>query len=144
MTDAVIARLMTTTIPVGDARKPVGAGWQGPPGTSQFVTYFVVHDIGGLRDGPDAPISDRTAAPRGSFQVNSVGSTRRSAEVAADAAAAVLRNGADLAIAGFATTFVVHEFSAGVTADESTNPPVFLAVDRYRLDAEPLPPITSS
>ena len=136
-TAGVVSRLRTTPIPVGDARKPAGAGWQGSPGGSQFVTYLVVYPIGSQRDGPDASLADNADAPVNRFQVNAVGRDRTSVETAADLAAAVLLNRQRFDIPDWDTVTMKHENSVGVTVDETVSPPVFIAIDRYRLDTSP-------
>lgn len=135
MTAAVLARLRTTAIPVGDARMPTGAGWQGGAGQSPFVTYLVLYPINSLRQGPEAPLSDRNAAPQWGYQVTSVGRDRRSAETASDIAAAALLAGPPLDLGdGRSPVQLIHTSTAGVDVDESVSPPLFLGVDRYRLD----------
>lgn len=133
-TDAVLSRLRTTGLLVGDARKPDGGGWQGSPGQSEFVTYLVLYSLDHRRMGPDAPLSDRLSDPVLRYQVNAVGKDRRSAERAFDLAAGALLNREPLDIAGRETVLLIHETSTGVIPDESLNPPVFVSVDRYRLD----------
>jgi hypothetical protein len=137
-TAAVIERLRATGLPVGDARKPDGAGWQGGAGQSAFVSYLVVYPLDALRLGPDAPLADRTAAPQWGYQVTAVGRDRRSAETASDIAAAALLTGSPLDLGDDATAVqVVHTASAGVAVDESVTPPLFTGIERYRLDTEP-------
>jgi hypothetical protein len=133
-TAAMIARVASTGLPTGDARKPAGAGWEGPPGQSRFVAYFVVYPLDMARAGPDASLADRLSDPQLRYQVTSVGEDRRGAEAAADLAAARLLNGAPLDIPGRTAVLLTHEVSAGVERDESVNPPLYYAVDRYRLD----------
>lgn len=43
---------------VGDHRAPDGAGWQGEPGTSDFVPYTVVHVTGGAIRAGDLNAAD--------------------------------------------------------------------------------------
>lgn len=130
----MLSRLRSTGLLVGDARRPDGGGWQGAAGSSTFATYLVLYPLSVIRSGPDAPLSDRNADPQLTYQVTSVGVDRRSAETAADLAAARLLNGVALDIPGRATVQLFHESSLGVTRDEDVNPPLFYAVDRFRLD----------
>lgn len=133
-TAAVLTRLQSTGLLCGDGRKPAGAGWQGAAGMSAFVSYLVLYPLGLTRNGPDAPLADMGTDPQLLYQVTSVGSDRRSAEAAADLAAAALLSGVDLGVSGASTIRVWQETSAGVTRDEDVNPPLFYAVDRYRID----------
>ena len=135
-TTAVLARLRTTPLPVGDARKPDGAGWQAAPGQSAFKSYLVLYPLDAQRLGPDAPLGDRRAAPRWGFQVTAVGRDRISAETAGDIASRALL-GAPLDLGSTATAVqLVHIVGLGTTVDESVNPPLFTAIDRYRLDCD--------
>ena len=136
-TAAVLERLETLSLPVGDARKPEDGGWQGAPGASEFRTYLVCYPLNHRRDGPDAPITDRHSDPQLRYQITGVGIDRRTVEMALDLAAGVLLNGVPFTITGRTTIQVVHEFSAGVSADETTNPPLFVGQDRYRIDTGP-------
>jgi hypothetical protein len=133
-TSAVLARLRSTGIPVGDARKPPAAGWQGAEGASPFATYLVLYGLNHARHGPDASIGDRGTDPQLRYQVTAVGVDRRAAETAADLAAARLTNGQPYDMPGRLVVAVIHDVSTGVTVDESVNPPLFVAVDRYRID----------
>jgi hypothetical protein len=137
-TAAVLVRLLSTGLPVGDARKPVDGGWTGAEGSSVFRTYLVLYPINHNRDGPNASIADRSTDPELRYQVTAIGVDRRSAETAADKAAAVLGNHVPLTIAGRSTVLLIHETSVGVTVDESVNPPLFIGIDRYRLDTSHL------
>lgn len=137
VTAGLVSRLKTTGLLVGDGRAPTGGGWQGAAGQSVFVSYLVVHPISARRQGPDSSISDRNDAPTSIVQVTAVGQDRRAAETAADLAAARLLNRAPLDIPGQATVLLVHETSAGSAPDESVTPPVWTAIERYRLDLQP-------
>lgn len=132
-TAAVLATLRATGLPVGDARAPAAGGWQGGAGASPFVTYLVVYPIDNARQGPDAPLADSLAAPQWHFQVTAVGKDRLSAETAADIAARALLN-PGLELGGVRPVALVHTGGLGVNVDEDVNPPLFYAVDRYRLD----------
>jgi hypothetical protein len=134
-TAAMLGRLRATGLPTGDARKPDGAGWQGAAGQSPFSTYLVLYPIEAQRLGPDASLGQRTDAPVYGYQVTAVGNDRRSAETGADIAARALLAGPPLELAGSTRAVqLVHTAGLGVTVDESQNPPLFVAVDRYRLD----------
>lgn len=132
-TTAIVTRLETTGLLVGDGRKPEGGGWQGAAGNSQFVTYGVLYTIGVLRDGPDASLSDRHTDPQLRYQVTSVGVDRLATETASDLFAQALL-GSALVVPGRSTVLLIHETSVPAERDESVNPPVFSAVDRFRLD----------
>ncbi len=132
-TTAMLTRLETTELPVGDSRAPDGAGWQGEPGNSVFVAYLVLYQIGVLRDGPDSSLSNRYSDPQLRYQVTAVGITRLAAETAADLAVTAL-TGTPLVVPGRSTVLLIPESSVGPTRDESVNPPVFTAFERLRLD----------
>lgn len=133
-TAAMLSRLRTTGLPVGDGRKPKDAGWQGAEGESVFQTYLVLYAILVTRAGPDASLADRHDAPVLRYQVTAVGQDRRAAETAMDLASAALLNGLPLDIPGRATVLLISESSFPVDADESVSPPVFTAAERFRLD----------
>lgn len=132
-TTAILAALTGTGLLTGDGRKPVGAGWQGAAGNSEFVTYLVLYSLNHLRDGPDASIANLHTDPQLHYQVTGVGVDRIAAETASDIAAQALL-GAPLTISGRAVALLTTEASIGVSLDETVNPPLFLSVDRYRLD----------
>jgi hypothetical protein len=136
-TAALLTRLASTGLPVGDARKPPAGGWQGAPGQSVFRSYLVLYPLPSQRGGPDAALSDRWSAPRLHYQVTCVGEDRRAAETASDLAAARLLNSEPLDVPGRSTVLLAHESSAGVQRDEDTNPPLYFCADRYRLDTSP-------
>lgn len=137
-TNAVLGRLRTTGLPVGDGRKPDGAGWQGAPGASSFVTYLVLYPIEAQRLGRNASLGDRTDAPEWHYQVTAVGADRLSAETASDIAAQSLLSAHQLLLGDFTVTVqMVHTAALGVTADESNNPPLYVGIERYRLDTGP-------
>lgn len=132
-TDALLERLGAAGLAAGDGRKPDGAGWAGAAGGSVFAPYVVLHPLATLRQGPDASIKDRNTDPVFRFQITAVGCDRLQAESAADLAAQALLT-VPLEITGRAQVLLIHETSLGVAPDESVNPPVYTAVDRYRLD----------
>jgi hypothetical protein len=131
-TAAVISRLRSTGLPVGDARKPAGGGWQDGPGASGFTAYLVVYPIDAQRLGSDASLGDRTDAPQWHYQVDAIGADRRGAETAQDVAARALLGA--VALDGVRTVRITHTLGIGVSVDESVNPPLYRGVDRYRLD----------
>lgn len=132
-TATLLAVLRATGLPTGDARAPAGAGWQGGAGSSAFVSYLVLYPLDASRQGPDAPLGDRMAAPQWNYQLTAVGRDRLSAETASDIAArALLAPG--LTLDGEVPVALVHTAGLGVSADEELNPPLFYAVDRYRLE----------
>lgn len=133
-TDAVLSRLRSTGLPVGDSHTPASGGWQGVPGASPHLSYIVLYPINHNRQGPDASIADRGTDPQLRYQTTCVGIDRRSAERAADLAAGVLLNGIPLDIPGRSTVLLIHESSQGVQRDEDVNPPLFYVTDRWRLD----------
>lgn len=137
-TTAVLGRLRTSLIPVGDARRPDGAGWQGAAGSSSFRTYLVLYPIDTVRQSGEASLGDSNDAPQWGYQVTAVGRDRLSAQTAADIAAGLLLNGVPLDLAGTGHAVALrHTMGLGVSVDESVSPPLFTAIDRYRLDTEP-------
>ena len=59
-TTAMLTRLATTGLPVGQGRKPDGrdgttlGGWQGTPGKSEFLAYLVLYTLNMRREGDNA------------------------------------------------------------------------------------------
>lgn len=133
-TNAVLTRLEVTGLLIGDGRKPEDGGWQGAPGQSEFVAYAVLYSLNHLRQGPDASLEDRNSDPVYRYQTNSVGKDRRQAERTADLVAGTLLNREPLDIPNRQTVLLIHETSTGVIPDESLNPPVFVTIDRWRID----------
>jgi hypothetical protein len=95
---------------------------------------MVLHPLPSNLDGPDASLSDRGNAPQYRFQVTSIGATEEQAENVADRGRAALRSSV-LTITGRTQVCLIVDLSTGPTVDEDVNPPVFYAVDRYRLDS---------
>jgi hypothetical protein len=135
-TNAMLSRLRSSGLLVGDGRRPAGSGWQGAPGQSVFVPWLVLQSLNHNRQGPDASIADRSTQPVLRYQVTAVGEDREAAETASDIAAKRLLNRVPLDIEGWRTVLLVHELSMPAEPDEAVNPPVFYVVDRYRLDTQ--------
>lgn len=140
-TNALITWLATQTgIAVGDGVAPqdVPVGWQGQPGMSAFVPYFVVHSIpGGLLDGP---IGDQHADADLVWQVNNHGGNREQAEDVADLARAVLlrRPIPPLDIAGRAVMWIRNEIPAGAARQDKDLPSIWWSFGQYRLGTTPI------
>lgn len=131
VTDALLSALRTETgKQIGDAKKPDSPN---PPPTS-FYPYAILY-VG-------------TPALTGSFvhpnedgihraQVTSVAKERRGAEWMRDRAREVLLD-ADLAIEGYAVVWSELESAPPITRDDDVSPPLFYAVDIFRLHVTPL------
>jgi hypothetical protein len=132
-TSALLERLATTGLPVGDARAPRDGGWQGAEGSSSFRTYLVLYPLDVMRAGPNAALQGRYTQPQLRYQVTTVGLDRHATQVGADLAAAALLD-TTLDIDGWSTVLLVHDESSGVERDEDVNPPLFFVADRYRLE----------
>ena len=148
-TTAVVDLLDTVKVKCFDAGFPdpaqgagKGFGWQATPGASKFLPYRIVVSIpGGFFDGPLGCPSDDASLI---FQVTCVGATRGQCEAVADDTNTLLvEQQADFntptpLIAGRYVTHVWFDMSGGVRRDDETQPPVFIATPRYRIDSVPL------
>jgi hypothetical protein len=137
-TAAVLATLeaaaAATIAEVGDAQQPAGASWQGQPGHSQFVPYMVVYPLGGPFDGTLGDPDDDADLQ---WQVTCVGETREQTEWLADLCIGALV-GKPLTVAGRAVQRVqLDDAAAGVRADDTVQPTVFIATPRFRALSTP-------
>lgn len=134
---AVLSRLESTGLPVGDARAPEDCGWESSPGQSTFRSYLILWPLQDDRQGPNASIGDPNTSPELRYQVTAVGSDRWEARAAGDLAFTALTNGVPLDLDA-ATVLLAHDVGLGTTTDESVNPPVMTQIDRYRVDISSL------
>ena len=122
-TDAVVAALAATNLPVGDGEKPPG----NPP-------YLVVY-------GGSETTSGTLAAPNDDSdpitQVTYVGISREQADGARDRGRAVILGGT-LTIPGRAVRETpTLEVGRPVQRDDDVSPPLFYAIDLYRIPTSP-------
>lgn len=133
-TDAILTKLVATTIAVGDGIKPANAGWLGMPGEDLFEPYMVLYPLtpefdGSLADDDDADIE---------YQVTCVGETREQAEWVADAAiAALVRQTVTIAGRAMRAPIRLVAGSAGARRDDDVLPSVFYATPRFSLYTTP-------
>lgn len=122
---------------VGDGKAPDGGGWQGAPGASQFVTYYVVHSIpGGSLDGPlGDPHADSTLV----WQVDAVAATQYGAEITLDnARAALLVQGLPpLVIADRLVRGIREDIPAGGAREDPDQPSIWRLWSMYRIATTP-------
>jgi hypothetical protein len=138
-TDAVIRGLRLafdgSPILVGDGAKPDGAGWQGVVGESAFVPYVMVFPILPLLDGD---ISDPHSMGTITYQITSVGPDRRSCEQTADRAATVMLDAAVwIDVPGYAVVIGSRNGGGNAQRDDSEQPPVWFAPDRFDILSTP-------
>lgn len=143
-TDAVVLALRTAELTVFDAAPPaldeVGGGadwgWQGPrPGAGRFKPYVIVYPLsGGTFDGTlGCPDDDAELV----WQVTCVGADRRQCEWTADKVNGALV-GQRLDVAGRYVSRLEQEMTGGARRDDTVQPPVFIAVPRFRASSAPI------
>lgn len=124
---------------VGRGEQPAGTGWQGAPGQSEFVPYYVLHPIpGGQLDGP---MGDPHADSELIWQVNSQAATQAQAETMADAARAALLSSAahdGVVVDGRAVTAVTSEIPAGAARQDPDQPATWWSFEQFRLTTTPI------
>lgn len=140
VTDAIIAAL-TAALPagilVGDGDKPVGAGWQGTPGASDYVAHTIVDPIpGGILDGD---LADSYNDAELLVALRHIAARRSQAEHAADLARTIVLNAAlDISGSGHQVIQVGFDAIGGTRRDADVDPPVFVhAGDRFRIFTTP-------
>jgi hypothetical protein len=125
-TDAVIALLEAVGLTVGDA---VG---ETETGTKLTAPYVVVYPGSAMFDGPVHGQDDDAS---GLYQLTCVGSARQQAEWVRDEARDAFTT---LTLADRELTQPPElEFSQGVRRDNDVEPPLFYAVDLYRVRSTP-------
>lgn len=129
LTAAITAVLEATTLPVGEGVKPEGAGWQGTPGDSQFVTYVVVHPSpGGVFEGSlDEPYDDGQP----DYVITAYAATQHGCQVAADLVYEALVT-SEYAVTGRSVQLASPDVEGGVVRDDDVQPPVFYSPTRWR------------
>lgn len=129
VTDALLIALRTTGKQIGDAIKPPSPN---PPPTS-FYPYAILYVGTPALDGnllnPNEDGIHRA-------QVTSVAKDRRGAEWMRDRAREVLLD-TDLDIEGHVIVWSELESSPPITRDDDVSPPLFYAVDIFRLYVTP-------
>jgi hypothetical protein len=135
--DAVLAALVSTGVPVGDADPDIGeVGWQATPGQSEFLAYMVLYPLaGGTFDGPTAEPDDDAELY---FQVTCVGANRAQCEWVLDQALGVLVGDQDVTVPDRSTLRIEADMAGGgVRRDDTVQPPVFISTPRFRLWTTP-------
>lgn len=127
---AILARLETLQLPVGDARAPEGASTSNDPA---FRTYVILYPRTVSHIGETSTVTNRYSDPILRYQVTSVGVDRLAAKTASDLVCAALL-GAPLVVAGRTVVAFMHDGSVPVQRDEAVTPPLFYVVDYFRLD----------
>ncbi|WP_326642871.1 hypothetical protein OG884_05770 [Streptosporangium sp. NBC_01755] len=132
-TDAVVAAIAAIPMPVERAKKPAGGGWQGDPGTSDYVPYAVVYPSPGVPDGNEAEPLEYLDY---SAQINIWGITEPQAERVADLVRAALI-GRRLTVAGRSTYRVQTPGGPPIRRDDSVQPSTYLAVVEIAFRSQP-------
>ena len=134
VTAAIIYRLTSAGLVVGDNEAPDNGGWQGDPGISTFVPYVDVHP------SPGGPIDGTMAAPSADafpdYQITSVGVSRAQAELVGDEVREAMFQG-PLNVPGRAVIQLRLDMLGGAVRDDTVQPAVFFVSDRYRLTTVP-------
>lgn len=131
--DAIAARELP--ILVGDSEKPAGAGWQGPPGDSDFEPYIVVYDLrSGLYDGPmNGPEEDGETA----IQCTCVGVVPSQVRLVADLVRDALLT-ETITVVGRRVSLVRPDAGpGGVDRDDDVTPSLFYATPRFTISTTP-------
>jgi hypothetical protein len=132
-TDAVVAHLEGVGLLVGRGVKPVGGGWQGEPGASEFIGYVVLYPSRGLTDGD---LCDPHEYLDYQVQATCVAATQEGAEAVADAVRAALI-GVRLTVTGRSLYPFQPVSSSPATRDDGTAPPVHYAVEQFSCRSGP-------
>jgi hypothetical protein len=121
-TDAVVAKLETLDLPVGDGKRPEG----------DDARYCVVYPIpGGSLDGTlEDPNEDAELV----FQVTCVGTTREQAEWVSDKVLGLLTG---MTVAGRHIARIYLDSFSGVRRDDTLSPPMFIGTPRFRVMSTP-------
>ena len=122
---------------VGPGVKPAGGGWQGAPGTSQFISYLVVHSSpGGIVDGP---LGDPHADTEFVWQVDGYGASQLSAEITADlAVTALLVQGLPpIVIAGRTVSRIALDVPGDQARQDPDQPSIWRRFDLFRITTTP-------
>lgn len=137
LTDAIIVALEATGVPIGDGVEPVGAGWQGTPGQSDFVGYVVVHPIsGGIADGSiDQPQADG----RYVYQLSCHAASRRQCQALIDLTQPIMLDFDREALAddGWSVMTIDIDMLGGATRMDAVQPPQWWGFPRYRFRMTP-------
>jgi hypothetical protein len=121
-TEAVLATLRAAGVTVGNAS---GAGLTSP--------YCVLYtDVGAL----DGPLGDRFADLTQTLFVHGIGTGPEQAQWEADKARVALLT-MPITVAGRAVLSITHVTSQPARRDDAVQPPLFYAVDQYRLATTP-------
>lgn len=132
--DALMAayqqRLSGAGVLCGRGTVPVGGGWQGAPGQSEFVPYAVLWRIGSI-DQRSSTIADGFETWRPLLFVRCFGADPAQADQTLQQVRDVTL-GADIDVSGLRTVRVWLENSQTTTKNEDTEVPVYEAGDFYR------------
>lgn len=129
LTDALLTALTDAGLRVGDGETPDGVGWQGTPDSSTFLSYCVLHPmLGGHSTGSiGAPHGDKEIL----YQVSCYGPDRAAAEVVAGLVEDVML-AARPTMTGHKVRYVDDDALGGARRDDQAQPPLWVAVPRYR------------
>lgn len=135
LTTGIIALLTGAGLLVGDGITPNGAGWQGVPKQSNFVPYCVVHPLlGGISDGS---IGDPHGDSEVVYQVSCYGGDRLSCEAMANRVHSTLLGATRPTVTGQTVKHVDDDVLGGARREDDLQPPLWMAVPRYRFFVTP-------
>lgn len=120
---------------VGDGQKPAGGGWQGAPGTSEFVGYVFWRPGVGLADGTLAVADSHVERM---FSVTCVGRTRSGASTLSKNVITAVSGQRIETESRVTTAPITVERWGPVDLDPTVQPSVFMAVHLFRVDTVPV------
>jgi len=133
-TAAVLDALVIAGVKADVGKVPVGAGWQGTPGTSSFVGYAVLYPFPGL---PDGDLCDPYEYLTYTVQANCVGANQTQAALVVDQVRSALL-GQQLPVPGRACYPVDQvPLERPVTRDDAVAPPVHFGVIQLFFRSQP-------
>lgn len=131
--DAFIALL--SGLRVGEGMMPAGGGWQGGHGTSPFRNYVMVVIGTGLTDGSITTLDDQVEREN---TTTCVSNTPEGCRILQEQVRSKLRQ-RRITTATRTTTAPITCVRVGpVERDDTVQPPVWIAVDVWRVDTVPL------
>lgn len=129
ITDQLLTHLRSTGLPVGDGRKPSGAGWQGTAGQSVFKGYAVLDNLGGPVDGSLGRPDDTSIV---TYQITSWGQDPQQADIMTGLMRTLMST-VTFTVAGRSVTDPIRVTDGESVAYDEVQPPIYGKYDRFRL-----------